>query len=195
MRINAQQRADSKPFSEASHFHFAITRVHAQTTRQGRLSIARSQSGSLPLEISANTAIHQSLFLTILILTSIYSLSSYTSSSFRSSRLIPYATYVRDVSYFHPHNGSCSLLPRAHSNCRIKFNILQYCSCCVTYICAKGLIQVTTTSFILVIYMRWAFKFKNEIGTYILELQYLVDKVLSDLQPFPFNYPLACWHN
>ena len=40
---------------------------------------ASSQSGSLPFQISANTAIHRSIFLPILILKRIYSLSSYTS--------------------------------------------------------------------------------------------------------------------
>ena len=46
----------------------------------------------LPFQISA---IHRTIFLPTLILTRIYSLSSYTWSSFRSSRLVPYGTYVR----------------------------------------------------------------------------------------------------
>ena len=55
-----------------------------------------SQSGSRPFQISANTAIHRAIFLPILILKRIYSLSSYTGSTFRSSCLVPYGTYVRN---------------------------------------------------------------------------------------------------
>ena len=71
------------------------------------LSTAGSQSGSLPFQISANTVIHRSIFLPILILKRIYSLSSYTWSSFRSSHksIVPYGTYVL---YFHPYTGSHS---------------------------------------------------------------------------------------
>ena len=65
------------------------------------------------------TAIHRANFLPILILKRIYSLSGYTISSFRSSRLIPYATYMQDISYFHPYTGSQSLVPRADPICLI----------------------------------------------------------------------------
>ena len=58
MGINAQHRADSKPFSdESSHFHIAITRVCANYQT---LSTVGSQSGSLPFQISANT-VHSSI--------------------------------------------------------------------------------------------------------------------------------------
>ena len=79
--------ADSKPFSDdRGHFHIEFTRVWA-VARQGKLR------GTLPFQISANTAIHQSIFLRKLILKQIYSLSSYTWSSFCSSCLVPYGTY------------------------------------------------------------------------------------------------------
>ena len=150
MRINAQQRADSKPFSdEREPFSYCdYVYMHNYQTKQ-TLSTVGSQLGSLPFLISGNTAIHWSIFLPILLLKRIYSLSSYTWSSLLSSHLIPYATYVRDVSYFLPYLHV--LQPGAPIRNQVQHTAAVVWRC----ICAKGLIYVTATSFILVIYMRW----------------------------------------
>ena len=140
-----------------------ILRLLPDKARQGQtretLSTVGSQSGSLPFQISANTAIHRSIFLPVLILKRIYSLSNYTWSSFRSSRLVRYGTYVRISTH--------TLVVTVSSHARIQTTsftcstagstIKEYSS---TYysdetivglcICAKGLIQVRATSFSLV---------------------------------------------
>ena len=64
--------------TSTSHLSYCVyARMRNYQTRK-TLSTVGSQSGSLPFQISANTAIHQSIFLPILILKRIYSLSSYT---------------------------------------------------------------------------------------------------------------------
>ena len=86
MRINTQLRQPtanrspvSWPFSYCVYVCMGATGLpNSCQTRQ----TAGSQSGSLPFQISANTVIHRSILLPILILNWIYSLSSYTRAWF-----------------------------------------------------------------------------------------------------------------
>ena len=121
--------ADTKPFSDKVAIF--IWRLHAyiyiyaqlpDKARQGKLcqlwGVNRNRFHSKFLLLQPS--IDRSSYIPILILKRIYSLSSYTLSSFHSSRLIPYGTYyVRDVLYFHPYTGSHSLVPCVHSSCLI----------------------------------------------------------------------------
>ena len=91
VRINAQQRTDSKPFSDESF-------SYCDHARRRQLPGTVNCGESIRFfQMSANTAIHRSTFLQILILRRIYSLSNYTWSSYPSGRLIPYGTYVWDA--------------------------------------------------------------------------------------------------
>ena len=85
-----------------SHFHIAIPRVCANYQTRQTLSTVGSQSRSLPFKISANIAIHRSVFLPILILKRIHSLSIHLIII----SLKPSYTIWHLCSYFHPYTGS-----------------------------------------------------------------------------------------
>ena len=74
MRINAQQRQPTVPFSdERGHFDIAFTRVWAPAKQLPDKANCRES-----MWITSISAIHRSIFLTILILKRIYSLSIVT---------------------------------------------------------------------------------------------------------------------
>ena len=114
------------------------------------------------------TSVHRSIFLPILILKRICSLSSYTGLPFRSSRLIQYGTFGRGRFLFPtramvPAVSSHSFKPHSHSphlhvlrpgsltRNKVRHIAVGYSSCCVTsHIMCQRVVKVKATSFISV---------------------------------------------